>query len=258
MRISIAAAALLLLAACATKTAETAAPAPPAAAGPASYISAALADPRRPQADRDRDADRHPAEILTFAQVEPGEIVGDWGPGGGYYTRLFSNIVAEGKVFAIIRPIPPNAERQPAILAVAAEAGYANLTVVQSPYGAVQLPQQVDTMFMSQEYHDQYLTRANLDVAAGNRAIFNAIKPGGTLIVIDHSAIAGSPAVATADTLHRIDEAIVRRDLEAAGFVYEADTQLLRNPADARTVNVFDAAIRGHTDQFALRFRRPG
>jgi predicted methyltransferase len=90
-----------------------------------------------------------------------------------------------------------------------------------------------------------------------DRAAFNALKPGGLYIVIDHSAAAGS-VDDQQHPLHRIDQDLVRREVESVGFIYDGESQILRNPADPRTQNVFDPAIRGHTDQFFMRFRRPG
>jgi predicted methyltransferase len=94
------------------------------------------------------------------------------------------------------------------------------------------------------------------DMAAVNRAIWSTLKPGGLYVVIDHAAAAGTGASA-ADTLHRIEPETVRREVEAAGFVFEGSTDVLRNPADPKTANVFDPSIRGRTDQFAMKFRKP-
>jgi predicted methyltransferase len=92
-----------------------------------------------------------------------------------------------------------------------------------------------------------------------NRAAFAALKPGGFYVVIDHSAVDGSPVQTVDDrtTLHRIDQATVRREVEAAGFVFDSEADFLRNPQDTRTTSVFDESIRGRTDQFVMRFRKP-
>lgn len=217
------------------------------------HIVAALADARRPEADRERDADRHPADIMAFAHVSAGDRIADVGPGGGYYTRLFAVGVGEtGRVYAIDRP--NTAERPRPILAVAPD--YPNITVVQQGYQGWTAPEPLDTIFISQIYHDFHLPQLNLDVPTINRGLFDALKPGGALIIIDHAAIDGSDLSVTS-TLHRIDQATVRRQLEAAGFVYDGETRVLRNREDDRTVRVFEGAVRGHTDQFAMRFRKP-
>src|SRR5690349_18457197 len=219
-----------------------------------SAIAAAINDSRRPDADKARDEFRHPAEILAFTQVRPGQRVADVGPGGGYYTRLFAVAVGDGgHVYGIDRPNSAP-DRPRAILAVAPQ--YPNVSVVQDGYQNWNVPEQLDTIFISQIYHDFHLPQLNLDVPALNRMLFAHLKPGGELVIIDHSAVAGFDPART-DEVHRIDQALVRREVEAAGFVFEAESQVLRNPADSRSERVFDADIRGHTDQFVMRFRKP-
>lgn len=227
---------------------------PPRPAADSPHIVAAVAASARPEADRARDADRKPAEMLAFAGIAPGQRVGDLIPGGGYFTRLFAAAVgASGRVYALI---PPPSPQRPddAIKALVAE--YPNAEIVQQSFTALRLPEPCDVIFTAQNYHDLHLARLNLDVAAVNRQIFAALKPGGVYVVVDHSAKPGAD-VGVADTLHRIDPAIVRRELEAAGFVYDGASDALRNPADTREASVFDPSIRGKTDQFAMRFRKP-
>jgi predicted methyltransferase len=246
-----AAAAGLLLGACASSGGPTNASALTATSA---HIAAAVADEGRPAADRERDALRHPAEVLAFAGVQPGERIADIGAGAGFYTRLFSKAVGpEGRVFAVIPP--PRPERPPRIYEVSENPAYSNVEVSAGGYAfAPAAP--VDVIFISQIYHDFHLPVFGFDVPALNRTLFDALEPGGRLIVIDHAALAGTD-LTIPSTLHRIDEAIVRRELEAAGFVFEADSQILRNPEDPRTARVFEADIRGQTDQFMLRFRKP-
>ena len=220
------------------------------------HIVAAIADTRRPQTDRDRDALRHPAEIMAFTGVEPGWRIADVGPGGGYYTRLFSVAVGdEGRVFAIDRP---NAapDRPRAILAVAPQ--YPNVTVLQAGYQGWSTGEPLDAVFVSQIYHDWFYPQLNIDVPALNRAIFDALKPGGVYVIIDHAAVAGHTINTDPQAdIHRIDQAQIVREVTAAGFVLDGESQVLRNPADNRSLRVFEGDIRGHTDQFVLRFRKP-
>jgi predicted methyltransferase len=219
------------------------------------HIAAAVADQRRPEADRARDALRHPAEIMAFAGVRPGWRIADVGPGGGYYTRLFAVAVGDqGRVYAIDRP---NAEGRPPRPILAVAPAYTNVTVIQQGYQGWSAGEPLDAIFISQIYHDFHLPALNLDVPRINRDLFAALKPGGVLVVIDHAAPAGSPLSVT-DTLHRIDQATLVREIEAAGFVLEEESQILRNPADDRSLRVFENDIRGRTDQFVLRFRKPG
>ena len=226
----------------------------PGASTTSPWIVAALNDPRRPDADKARDDLRHPADILAFAGVRPGQRIADIGPGGGYYTRLFAVAVGErGHVYGIERPNSAP-DRPRAILAVAPQ--YPNVSVTQEGYQSWTVPEPLDTIFISQIYHDFHLPQLNLDVPALNRMLFDRLKPGGELVIIDHAAVAGFDPART-DELHRIDQAVARRELEAAGFVFEAESQVLRNPADNRSERVFEADIRGHTDQFVMRFRKP-
>jgi predicted methyltransferase len=249
-----AAAASLLMTACTVSVTQDGAT-PEVSVGDA-HIQAALADARRPEADRARDAERRPADILAFAGLREGQTIADVGPGGGYYTRLFAVAVGEaGKVYGIIRPPAPDAANPPRINAVVPD--YANVVVIPGGYQAWSAPALLDAIFISQIYHDFHLPQLNVDIAAANQNLYNALKPGGTLIVIDHAAVDGSDLSVT-ESLHRIDQATLRREIEAAGFVFDGETQVLRNPADDRSLRVFEGAVRGHTDQFALRFRKPG
>lgn len=249
-RTMIAWAGALLLAGCAAPSAMR-------EAAPSDYV-AALADPARPQAERDRDAARHPAELLAFAQVAPGEKVGDFVMGGGYFTRLLSASVGpNGHVYAFqpaefiaFRPAYGDEQR-------VVDDAYANVTGITGPFAAPPFPEPLDTIITVQNFHDLYLRPFPAGTGArASAALFAALKPGGTLLVVDHVAAMGSGTTA-AHTLHRIDQQAVKDALSAAGFVFEAESDLLRNTTDPHTANVFDPAIRGHTDQFMLRFRRP-
>ena len=227
-------------------------------AKPTPAMEAAVADKGRPEADTKRDADRKPAEMLDFAGIKPGMVVGDFLPGGGYFTRIFAKAVGpKGKVLAITNPPPATATTPPPINAIAADPQYGNITLVSTGIGTFKLPEQVDVMWTSQNFHDLYLTRFNLDVPAVVKEIYAAVKPGGVFIVLDHRAADGAPVVETANTLHRIDPASVRKTVEAAGFKYEGESKVLVNPADDHTKGVFDPALRGHTDQFIYKFRKP-
>lgn len=219
-------------------------------------IAEAVSDASRPQADRDRDAARHPAEILAFARVAPGQRIADLWPGGGYFTRLFARATGrEGRVYAFT-PTEQPARYADAILPLVNDTGgYPNVQRVALSQGAFATPERLDLVFTNQNYHD-FHNLPGADVAGFNRAVFAALRPGGLYVIADHSAPEGAP-LTTTNTTHRIDPAQVRREVEAAGFVYAGESQVLRNSADPRTVNVFDEAIRGRTDQFVMRFRRP-
>ena len=257
-QVLIAAAAALMLAACNQAAKQEEAPAVAEVAADAPHIVAAVADSRRPATDTARDANRHPAETLAFARIEPGDRVADIFPGGGYWTRMFAVAVGDtGRVYPTIRPEGVSGEYENPVLDVAAQ--YPNATMARTPYDALAYPEPLDVVFTAQNYHDLPLTAYNLgDRNAANRTAFAALKPGGLYVVIDHSASDGSPVQTDAETTnHRIDQATVRREVEAAGFVFDGEANFLRNPGDDRTRSVFDEAIRGRTDQFVMRFRTP-
>lgn len=213
-------------------------------------IVAAVADDRRPQADVARDALRKPAEITSFAGVEPGMTIAEIAPGGGYYTRvLAASVGPEGKVYALM---PAFFASRPggldAINALAAEYGNIEVVVVEG-YDALSLPEQVDLVWTTENYHD--LANGNIDDVNG--AAMNALKPGGIYFVEDHSA-PGTGLSATS-TIHRIDPMAVIGQVTSAGFVLEASSDLLLNPDDPRDVNPREA--QPTSEKFALRFRKP-
>ncbi|MBX3566164.1 MAG: class I SAM-dependent methyltransferase [Sphingomonas sp.] len=221
-----------------------------------SAITAGLADPSRPEADRARDASRHPAEVLAFAGVKPGDKVGDFVMGGGYWSRIVATAVGpNGHVYGY----------QPAEFAKYADPNakplsdtYANVTVSMVPGADFAFPEPLDIIFTFENWHDlhtpAFATPDFGKVAA--RKLYDSLKPGGVLIVADHVANA-DPGMKAPDTLHRIDPAAARADVESAGFVYDGELPVLRNPADDHSLTVFDKAIRGKTDQFVYRFRKP-
>ena len=225
------------------------------------YLSAAIANPSRPAEDVARDADRKPAETLLFAGVAPGEQIAELLPGGGYFTRIMSKAVgANGHVYALVpapRPdAPANAPDFAArVKAIAADPAYSNVTVIAEPFGQLKTPVPVDLVWTSQNYHDLH-NLPGLDLAVFNQMVFEALKPGGTYLILDHSTVPGAGASQTS-TLHRIDPQTVKEEVLAAGFVYDGQSDLLRNPQDPRTAKVFDPAIRGKTDQFILKFKKP-
>lgn len=228
-----------------------------AQAAPSAAVAAAVADKSRPEADTKRDADRKPADMLEFAGVKPGDKVADFIPGGGYFTRIFAKAVGpKGKVYAVTNPPPATATTPPAILGIAADPQYGNITVVSTGIGSFALPEQVDVFWTSQNYHDLFARARNIDIAKVDKLIFDAIKPGGVFIVLDHAAAAGTP-IDPDDKLHRIDPAAVRKQLESSGFKFVGESKALANPADDHTKSVFDPSIRGHTDQFIYKFQKP-
>jgi predicted methyltransferase len=225
------------------------------------YISAAVADSARPDEDKQRDADRKPGETLAFAGVKPGEQVVELAAGGGYFTRLLSAAVGpKGKVTVIVSPPKPDAAPGApvpgaAVKAIAADPHYANVQISVQRVAELSMPEKAQLVWTTQNYHD-FHNIPDVDIATINKAVFAALKPGGTFFVLDHAAEAGSGARDT-NTLHRIDKATVIKEVEAAGFRLKGESGILANKDDPHTAKVFDPAIRGHTDQFILKFTKP-
>jgi predicted methyltransferase len=219
------------------------------------YITAAVADSGRPAEDKQQDAERLPAATLAFAGVKPGETVIEIAPGKGYYTRLLSAVLgAKGKLYAVTSPPKPDAPPPP-VQAIATDPHYGNVSVSLQRAADLKLPQGVDLVWTSRNYHD-FHNIPDVDVAAINRAVFAALKPGGTYLVLDHAAEAGSGTRDT-NTLHRIDAEAVKKEVSSVGFKLAGESDILRNKGDPHTAKVFDAEIRGHTDQFILKFTKP-
>lgn len=230
-----------------------------AAASPAipGYIAKAVADSSRPADDRKLDPDRKPAQVLAFAGVRSGETVAEYLPGGGYYTRLLSDIVGpRGHVYAL-ETTTWGKDNIDATRKALAEPGRGNVTLDLAPLGEFRLPAKVDLFWTSDNYHDLHVPKyANVDMAAFNKHVFESLKPGGVYLIIDHAAAAGTGATLS-PKLHRIDKATVIAEVTAAGFKLTGESDLLRNGADDHTRTIFDPAIHFKTDQFILKFRRP-
>lgn len=228
-----------------------------AASPPPAYIAKAVADTTRPADDTKLDADRKPAEVLAFAGVRPGQTVGEFLPGGGYYTRLISDIVGpKGKVYALETTAwgPKNIEAtKTAVDAVPLK----NVTLDTAAFGHFNAPGKVDLFFTSLNYHDLHVAKYGVvDMAAFNKQVFDAVKPGGTYVILDHVANPGTDDAAIAK-VHRIEKAVVIKEVTGAGFKLEGESAVLAHPADDHTKNVFDPAVRFKTDQFLLKFRKP-
>ena len=230
-------------------------------AGNSTAATMAVADPSRLDSDTTRDADRKPAQTLVFAGVKPGDKVADYVADEGYFTRLFSSVVGStGHVYAV----EPTAffKFEHFVKGVAELQGFAvahpNVTVtIAGALEGLRFPEKLDLFWISRNYHDLHdKFMGPVDTAAFNKAVYEALKPGGSYVVLDHSA-APSAAADVTETLHRIESSTVRREVEAAGFKFDSESSILANPADPRTAKVFDTTIRGHTDQFILKFRKP-
>ncbi len=229
----------------------------PAGATPAA-ISAAIADQSRPDADRALDAERKPAELLSFVRLKPGETIVDVVP-GAYWDRLFSDVVGpHGRVIAFYpTQMAKFTKNGLPVTGSHPFADHPNVEAVTASIDAFTTPHPADVVWIRENYHDLYdKFMGPADVPGFNRAVFKALRPGGYFVVLDHVAAAGSGISAT-DTLHRIDPVRVKRDMAAAGFKFIAAGDMLKNAADDHTLKVFDKTIRGHTDQFVFLFQKP-
>ena len=222
-------------------------------------LNAALADPARKD-QGNADARRNPGPLVALAGVKPGDKVLDLIPGSGYWTRIFSKIVGpSGKVYAVWpQAYASEATGDVAALkTLSADKYYGNIVTEVQPTTMLGAPEPLDVVWTSQNYHDypdKFMGKTDPSVL--NNAVFKLLKPGGTYLIIDHVAKAGH-GLADTDTLHRIDPAIVRKEVEAAGFRFAGESKVLENPADPLDIAVFDKSIRGHTSQFAYKFVKP-
>jgi len=221
-----------------------------------SPIDIALANSSRPADDKKADDRRHPRELLVWSRIKSGDKVVDLFPGKGYFTRLFSSLVGlKGHVTAYVPKEIENAHFKPVEAGQAAVAGLKNADLKVTPLMTVPT-ENVDVIWTSQNYHDLHIKKfIEADVAAYNKLLFKMLKPGGHLIVVDHVAALGAN-VAEIEKLHRIDPQMARKEIEAAGFVFEDESKVLAQKEDHH-LNVFDPAVRGQTDQFAFRFVKP-
>lgn len=225
------------------------------------YVKAAVDNPNRSTEEKALDADRHPAEIVAFLGLKPGDTIVDIIPGEQqYFTHIFSNVVGPaGHVYAYVPTeldallakhktvVPPDGTVDPK---------WPNVMVVHHSVQDFAIPMKANIVWIRQNYHDLHDPfMGPVDMMKSNKAIYNALVPGGSYVILDHSA--PGTGVTTTNTLHRIDPEAVKQELTAAGFTFAGQSDVLANPADPHTANVFDKSIRGHTDQFIYKFTRP-
>lgn len=260
------------------------------------YVNAAVATLGRPPTDKERDADRRPAEAIAFAGIKPGDKVVELAPGGGYYTRILSKVVGpKGKLYAIAfqRPGGPGAPGAPpqsggpagavaggapgngpigaappaappmnpidAVYRLSRSTEFNNimpiLGVTMAASGELGVPEQVDAVWTSDNYHDFHNKNFGpLDMVKINQSVFRNLKPGGIYLVIDHATASGAGSSQT-ETLHRIDPETVKKEVTAAGFVLEGESPVLAHAGDDHSQPVF--ALKGKEDDFLLKFRKP-
>jgi len=226
-----------------------------------SIYADAVANPARPDADRERDAGRKPAEVIEFLGIERGMTVFDLFSGGGYYTEIMAHVVGEGG-----KVVAHSNKAYLSFVGDEFEARYAdnriaNADVLMAENNELELEaEQFDAIMMILSYHDIYHEDLEsgwpmIDGPKMLAELKQSLKPGGFIGIVDHYAETGAPSE-TGTTIHRIDRSIVIADMQAAGFQLDASSDLLRNPEDDVSKLVFAPEIRGKTDRFILRFRK--
>jgi predicted methyltransferase len=234
-----------------------AAPAAPAAeykvpASVPAYIRSAVESPARSAEQKARDANRKPAEVLALSGVKPGDKVVEFASFGQYFTTLISDIVGpKGMVYMYDLPYT---EQRAGAASRAFVASHTNSKYELVDYNTLKLPDGVDIVFNVLYYHDLPLN--NIDTASLNKRIFDSLKPGGVFFIVDHNAAPGSGTRDT-KTLHRIDPAVIKKEVTAAGFELVEESKLLAHAEDDHTKMVFSPGTRGLTDQTIFKFRRP-
>lgn len=228
----------------------------------AAAVAAAVSAADRPEADRKRDGQRKPADVLAFSGVAPGMTVIDINSAGGYYTELLSRIVGvDGRVYAHNGPVYW-AFMKETIPERFNDSRLSNVAHLHDGTEHFDVPAgSVDLAMAVLAYHDYFFTHearpggGHEDVSAVLASLRKALKPGGSVVIIDHIAPAGS-GPADFDKLHRIDPAFVRSQMETAGFVFSGESEVLLNPADDPASNPFGEGIRGKTSRFIYHFVR--
>ena len=219
-------------------------------------IAQAVADPSRPADGKSADDLRKPAETLAFSGVRPGMNIGEFYPGGGYFTRMLSDVVGpSGHIYAI-----ENAGWKGAVKAdeaMLADGKWNNVSLDVQPFGTVKFARPLDVAWVTQNYHDLKVAEfGKVDTIAFDKAVYRALKPGGTFFVLDHEGWAGMTDADIAK-VHRIEKAKVIREVTSAGFRLAGEGRFLHRPADDHHLPIFDKKVQGHTDQYALRFVKP-
>ena len=231
--------------------------APLAAAPKPDRIAAAIANPDRPTDYRRlMDPIREPAKTLAFSGVKPGMTVGEFYPGGGYFTTMISDIVGpKGHVYGLENQGwkgAADADKE-----TLAKGKWSNVTIDSRPFGTVDFPKPLDLAWITQNYHDLKIAEyGKVDTVAFDRAVYKALKPGGIFFILDHQGPAGMTEEQIAK-MHRINRDLVVKEVTSVGFKLAAEGTFLRRPGDDHTLSIFDKKIQGHTDQYALKFVKP-
>ncbi|MEZ5757985.1 MAG: methyltransferase domain-containing protein [Emcibacteraceae bacterium] len=221
-------------------------------------IKKAVENPARKEGNRSKDPLRKPTEVVKFMGVKPGMTILDMYADGSYYTEILSSIVGEnGRVIAQMFPDAGRDPDNPTSTYIRASNHLKNVVPIYSNINDLDFKENsLDQVFIIQFYHDFYYKGIEVDFDKIMATYHKALKPGGIIAIVDHEAIKGAPS-STGDTLHRIDPAIVKSDMEKAGFIYEGGMDILLNDTDDKSISVFDDSVRGKTSRFIMKFRNP-
>jgi predicted methyltransferase len=232
------------------------------AAAPAADVAAALTLPSRSADNVKLDEGRKPAQLLAFLGLEQGMAVLDPFGGNRYWAEIVAPAVGPAGKVVVWQPAQFYGDDEKKAFAEFA-AKTPNASIISSPFETPNLPANfADFMLINLDYHDVYWESAKYGIKrmepdAFLKVVYASLKPGATVGVVDHAATPGGNTREVVEKLHRIDPAVVRADFERAGFTFAGESDLLRNPADDRTLLVFDPKIRGKTDRFVLKFKKP-
>jgi predicted methyltransferase len=231
-------------------------------AAPTTSIAAALATPGRSADNVKLDESRKPAEVLAFLGLKPGMNALDLFGGNAYWAEIMAPVVGAKGHVTVWEPTQFYSPDTKASFA-ALEAKNPNVSIVASPFEAPALPAgYADLVMLNLNYHDTYWQSEKygipkMDPDAFLKTVYAAMKPGGVIGVIDHVASPGDDTRATVEKFHRIDPEVVKADFKRAGFEFVGSSDILRNPADDHSLMVFDPKVRGKTDRFVFKFKKP-
>ena len=217
------------------------------------YVVKAIANPSRSRAEREYDRERLPAQTIAFSGAAPGMVIGELLPFYGYFSRLLSDVVGPtGKIYGIENFNWSNKPFDQKLMGQRR-----NIILKRSKWGEFDLPEKLDLFWITQNYHDLHVPEyGHVDMAAFNRRVWDALKPGGIYMVVDQAGNPGMTDQQISD-LHRIGKEEVIAEVTAAGFVLIDESNALHHPRDDHTKSVFSPVVRGQTDQFMLKFQKP-
>ena len=233
-----------------------------AMAKPADVSAAVAATASRSEDNVKLDESRKPAEVLQFFGLKPGMAAIDMFGANRYWSEIIAPVVGPTGSVVVWQPTQFMNDKRKAEFAQFAQR-QPNVALISSPFEDPRLgTSHYDFLIMNMDYHDVYWQNPERKIPKMEpdiwlKALYAAMKPGAVVGIIDHVASPNNDPRATVEKYHRIDPAVLKADFQRAGFVFEGESDILRNPADDHSLNVFDPKIRGKTDRTVFRFRKP-